>query len=451
MGVSQGETNRLDDPEQGISLVEVLIAMMIFAMIAVGVAYSLTSMMSQVRDTRAREVATNLAAQEIDLARATGAVMGLLDSSYSPTTVNGVTFQVQRTTHWVTDGLNSGACGVGTGGSTGALKYKSVHVEVTWAGAGSSARTVSTDTLIAPKSPVSSASAGTILVSVRNAAGAGIPGVTIATTPSTSPAPSATDAQGCIYIPNVPPGTYAVQITTPSYVDAQQVKPPVVSSITVSAGKSGTASFSADLQTPLTVSYGTFFTPQNLDTSFLHAVDPVFISASATAVNTRVFQLFPFVENYTVLAGKYRASNAGTLGCLSPNPAEWPAGVVAGKSLAAGVAPPGVRPGPSASTSVPMGSLSVAYTAVDGLTAVSQTTPQAGTGDPGCAALTMTYAFGNVLKAGTVNISLPYGTWKLYRGTTTLTQITSGIAAVPGTQAEVAAGLVTLDPRAVSP
>jgi prepilin-type N-terminal cleavage/methylation domain-containing protein len=439
------------DGDSGLSLVEVLVAMMIFAMISIGVAFSLVTMMTQVRDTRAREVASNLASQEIDLARGGGDVFGLLDSAYPPVTVNGVNFQVQRTTRWVTDPSSDGACGVGSSGVASELRYKRVHVAVTWTSTGASTRQVSADTLIAPKSRVSSSSAGTLLVSVLDAAGVGIPGVTVSTTPTISPAPSATDAQGCIYIPNVPPATYTVQVTSPGYVNSAQQPTPSITGVTVGAGKSGTFPFVVALNLPLIVNYGAALIPKDLDTSFLHAADPVFVSTTSAVANPRTVQLFPFVENYTVIAGKYRASNSGTAGCKSPNPAEWPVGVVAGKTVT-GVAPLGVRPGIGASTVVPMGSLLVSSLAVDDLTAVSQTTPQAGTGDPGCAAVTMTYHFGTVLKTGVVTVSLPYGTWQLYKGTSTLTKIMTGIVSAPGTTAVVSgAGIVTLDPRIVLP
>src|SRR5699024_11138854 len=98
--------------DSGISLVEVLVAMMVFAIISLGVAYSLGTMMVQVRDARAREVASNLAAQEIDVARATANVANLFEVVRPVATVNGIPFTVHRTTRWITDAATGGACGI---------------------------------------------------------------------------------------------------------------------------------------------------------------------------------------------------------------------------------------------------------------------------------------------------------------------------------------------------
>src|SRR3954451_20043030 len=62
---------RLPAEDSGVSLIEVLVAMMIFAIISVGVAYSLLSAFTLTGDSRSRAVATNLAAQEVDLDRST--------------------------------------------------------------------------------------------------------------------------------------------------------------------------------------------------------------------------------------------------------------------------------------------------------------------------------------------------------------------------------------------
>ena len=49
--------------DAGLSLVEVIVAMMVFTIISIGVAYTITNSLVLTRDSRARAVATNLAAQ----------------------------------------------------------------------------------------------------------------------------------------------------------------------------------------------------------------------------------------------------------------------------------------------------------------------------------------------------------------------------------------------------
>ena len=52
--------------EGGFTIAEVMVALMIFALMSIGVIYSVISMLQISRDARNRQVAANLAAQEID-------------------------------------------------------------------------------------------------------------------------------------------------------------------------------------------------------------------------------------------------------------------------------------------------------------------------------------------------------------------------------------------------
>ncbi|AMB57656.1 prepilin-type N-terminal cleavage/methylation domain-containing protein [Microterricola viridarii] len=435
------------DSDAGISLVEVIVAMMVFAIISLGLAYSLGTMMTQVRDARAREVATNLAAQEIDVARATANLTTLLDVVRPVTTVNGVPFTVQRTTRWITDAAAGGACGiVGGASTTGELQYKRVAVTVTWPSSGGGTRSASSETLITPKARVSGATLGTIIVSVRKEAGAGQPGIGITVSPAVTPAPGVTDAEGCIYITKVAPGPYTVTVNAPGYVDPdQKVNPNRV--ITVGAGKSGGASFSIEKAQPLQLDYGTVAIPKDFDTSLVHASDPVYSSIAPTTALTRTVSLYPFREGYLALGGKYVAANEGTPGCLSPHPGMWPAGDRAGVYVAAKALVP-VTPAPTVSTTVPMGVVTFAKNKTGtAIYAESQPAP-AGSGDPGCAALTMKYKFDVAdATAPSLSLALPFGSWKLYYGSSPdpAQVITTGLVA-----STVTGSVVTLDPRVPS-
>src|SRR4051812_19855589 len=108
--------------DDGMSLAEVVIAMVIFAIVSVGLVYTMLATMSMTRDSRAREAATNLAAEEIDLARAVSDPFALLDSSRT-VTLNGDQFAVQRDTQWVSDPAADYTCGA-SGGAGSALRYK---------------------------------------------------------------------------------------------------------------------------------------------------------------------------------------------------------------------------------------------------------------------------------------------------------------------------------------
>ena len=71
-----------------------------------------------------------------------------------------------------------------------------------------------------------------------------------------------------------------------------------------------------------------------------------------------------------------------------------------------------------------------------------------GTGDPGCA-VQYEVNFTAPNSNGSFNLALPYGTWKLYTGSTPILGTVLDLLGVPlGTPA---ASTVTLDPRKVLP
>src|SRR5690625_7351720 len=83
-------------------LPEVMIAMVLFALISLGMLYTMTAVKTSTRDTRARQVAANLAASEIDAAREIEDLFGLLDD-VKRVDVGSDSYTVTRTTAWVSD------------------------------------------------------------------------------------------------------------------------------------------------------------------------------------------------------------------------------------------------------------------------------------------------------------------------------------------------------------
>ena len=213
-------------PEGGFSLVEVLIAMMVFAILSIGVAYSLLSVLAMTKEGRAREMATNLAAQEIDLDRSAKDVFTLGDSTRTVSNALG-SFIVKRTTQWVSGAGEGNGCGSGTG----VLQYKRINVSVTWDGMRAGALPVRTDTQLAPKNVINDPALGTIIVSTLTAGGAGSAGISVSAAPTPGVAGNtavavtgaATNAQGCSYLLKVVPGTYDVTVSRAGYIDNGQV------------------------------------------------------------------------------------------------------------------------------------------------------------------------------------------------------------------------------------
>ncbi|NMR20160.1 prepilin-type N-terminal cleavage/methylation domain-containing protein [Cellulomonas fimi] len=442
--------------EDGMSLIEVMMAMLIFAVISTGVIYTMMSVLSVGRDSRARQVASNLASGEIDLARDIDDLFDLVPVDRAPVTLNGDVFRVKVSPQWVSDPGLDFSCGGSAGGSGGALRYKRVNVTVTWDNMRPGTEPVRMDTVIGPKERINDPALGTILVSVLNAAGTGNQGVTVTTTPSTGTAVAPTDSQGCTYVLKVPPGSYDVKVSKADNVDAGQSATPA-SAITVQAGASTSVGFQLDRAARYTARLATNYVPAagesvrlptDLKTTFWNTYD-IYGRTPDTGSGTasQVFRLHPYTSGYQAYAGE----------CDSGDPGQWPAEKVSGQQWE-GVRDPAkaADPGSAVDIDVPMGIVRVKGGGSGSyLKAVSEA-PFAGL--PGCAA-TVTYTYGSVLSGAPTTIALPYGTWKLYRGSST-SSMTSLVgpgelelppAGVPSRSEIDPGGVVRLDPRVVIP
>jgi hypothetical protein len=400
------------------------------------------------RDSRARQVAANLAAEEIDLARDTEDLFALLDADRD-VTLNGDVFHVHRATQWVSDPGLEFSCGAGGG----ALRYKRVNVTVTWDNMRPSTDPVRSDTVIDPNERINDPTKGTILVSVLNAVGTGVAGVTVTTSPSVGATIQPTDAQGCTYILKANPDTYTVTVSASGYRDGNQN---ATSSVTVgvTAGASSSAGFLYDRAATFTSHLATNFVPgpgvtvrfpTDLKTTFWNTYgiyNQTPAGGSGTA--TQTFALHPYPSGYQAYAGT----------CDMAEPGYWEAVPVAGGTLqgvrGSAVAGP---PGGSASIDVPMGIVTIAGGGSGGnyLRAESQDVNADG------AACGEVLKFGSVLTSTPTTIALPYGSWKLYRSTYsnwTGTQILAAslatlTPAADGSVTPAPDGTITLDPRVV--
>lgn len=455
---------RIRTSESGVSLIEVIVAMMVFAIISVGVAYSLLSAFTMTGDSRSRAVASNLAAQEIDLDRSTGDIFSLQstepgrDKQVQVPAGTGVVYSIKRTAVMVYATGGDVDCNASAASS---ILYKRVRVSVTWPNM--IGQPVVADTVIAPKSKISVDTLGTILVSTRSAAGTPVSGIGVTVTPDPGSVPTATDAMGCSYVLKVPAGTYTVTASRTNYLDPAQNNAPT-RTVTVEAGKSTSAGFTYDAAGKVSWSWPSssgVIAPSTATVSFLGTYG-VWSTAATSPTSALVF---PSTE-YDIVAGTYVPKTEANTGCLSPNPGDWPQYTSAGKVYAAPAAPattvtPGaLTPGVSIGT-MPMGTITVTNPANQTSNLYLRAVSAASfvSGDPGCAGKPQTIDFGAILgksKGNQVTIALPYGAWTLKYGTTTNpTTVAAGSTLSAPTGATgvtiVSSGAFTLDPRVVQP
>lgn len=429
--------------QRGMTLVEVMVAMFVFATISTLVLSSLVQILSVNRASAMQHVAANLAAQELERARATTDLFALTSEERS-VTVNGTTFAIDRDAVWVSENDDEAACGTGGGN----LRFKRVSVSISWSGMSPSQAPVRADTIIDPSQRLNDPSTGTVLVSVIDAEGFGVANATVSLTATANGAPRApvqTDAEGCAYLLEVARGAYTVSVSKLNYVGLALDPTPKQADIAVEAGSTSSLGFQYDEAATITARLAAGSAvrlPTNLPLTFVSTYGVVTQAVTTTSTSTvtqRTVKVHPRV-NYRIFAGNY-GRNTGAE-CTAPDPNAWPAATLGGVAYAAGAAPEVNLPKRGSLTvDVPMGTVSVRGQ-VRGLRA---TAAPGAPGDPTCAS-TIVHEFGDVSANSTVVIALPFGTWAL----TDRNGVAVSAVTVSGNDTAVA-NVVTLDPRELAP
>jgi len=434
-----------DEPESGFSIVEVLVATLIFMLLSLGIAQATVTSIRLSGDQKHRVTALSLAASEIDKVRALADPFNVLPAT-STSTIDSITYTIVRQAEWVSGTGTDIPCG---GAGTANLQLKRVNVSVTWTGQLAGTNSVTTNTVLAPIGRINDPTQGTIIIAATRADGSGSSGVTPTVSAvsggatALATAPPATDSDGCSYALRVTPGVYNVSLSKSGYVDITQNPTPSLN-VTVVAGATVSAPFAYDKAAKFTMTYapgapgGTLFA-SNAETSFVNTYGTSSISGTPTSAS-----LYPWAVGYVPIAGHYIAPTQFSAGCRSVDPSEWPAGTIgSGPALAAGDHGAAVAAGPggAAAMNVPMGLLKVRSNKSGTLTVVSAT-PIAGWGDPGCGT-GMTYTF-SITKNNDTTIALPFGTWSLTVPGASLT-LTPLNNVTPNL---VSGNTVMLDPRA---
>jgi len=466
---------RLARDESGLGMTEVIVAIMVFAVIATTAAYGMVNALTLTQQSRSSETAMSIASSDLDQMRLAGSVnaAGVFSvvSTTSPitTSVGGTLYSITRDVTWQTTTGAVGACGTGTG----TLQYKNVTETVSWVANNRVTRSVTMSSAIAPLSNINSDATGTIIVTITGANnGQAIPGANVTITPTSGGGGSAltippqdTDNAGCSFGLLVSPGSYTVSASLAGYVDMNQsssATTPNGAPVSVVAGQNTIVNLTYDRAATFPLTYPAGATlPTNLPVSFFHAT-PGTTPFTGTPTSAKAF---PWGDGYTIIAGTFvYTATPSPVSCLDTNPASWTTARAADGAVGSPPSPVVGAAGATApSTAVGMGTLTLGNVAAykgKYITAVT-VAPPSGSGDPGCS-IGQTLKF-PVVPAGvsSLTLALPYGTWELYAGTTagsTTTALPSSGNGVPtlitpGTINSLSGGAnsVTLDPRTVLP
>lgn len=205
--------------DSGFSLVEVVVAMVVFAIMAVSALGVTMSVFDVTSDNQRRVAASNLATKQIETSRSQRAV-AIPDGATTRTErVAGTTYTIVQNANYVSSGSDTSLCA----SSSGQLAYKLVSVTVTWPDMGST-KPVTADTVLAlgVGDEGLDASRGVLAIRVSGTTGDPEAGVVVTLTPGGQSRTTGSD--GCAVFVDLPVGAfgtdYTARVNQAGYVSA---------------------------------------------------------------------------------------------------------------------------------------------------------------------------------------------------------------------------------------
>jgi prepilin-type N-terminal cleavage/methylation domain-containing protein len=209
----RGTGSEGEEAERGFTIIELVVAMTIFAILLGAVAFSSGTLMGLTRRNIDRSVAANLASQEIDRVRKV--VTANPDIVQGTTTTNevvgGVNFRVKTSLSYAAASGAASLCSSQSGGVTSKVIVANVRVE--WPPYEARDFAHATTEIAPAPGADGSETRGAIPVTVRDESGGALQGATVVVVPSSGTARELpTDADGCAYF-LMPPGSYSVTVS----------------------------------------------------------------------------------------------------------------------------------------------------------------------------------------------------------------------------------------------
>lgn len=377
---------QLED-EQGATLVELLVALLIFAVLLLAVAASLVTQMDLHRDARERSVASTIAASELETLRGIDPVnvsSGLLEYSH---TVGNTVFEVARSAEWVSQGATGSGCETPSGTQ---LAYLRLDVAVTWR---DDPTGVSATTVLTPDVGAFSPDTGHVAVTIRDRDAVPVGGQFVRLTGPAARA-GVTTPLGCIFFDHLPEGSYDVTVDSPGYVD-HQGQQLITANTSVTAGATSLISFDYDRAATLDLTTrGATGAPTAAGALDLTLRNTALTRSIADAgAGGPIPDLFPFTSGYEAWLSVAECADADPAvhGQTRPSFSVSPATTTTGDLIA-----PTIRVTATDAATVPLPGVPVTATHAP---------------DPGSCASGATLPLGTTGLDGTLEIAMPFGTW----------------------------------------
>jgi Tfp pilus assembly protein PilV len=252
MRPSRGEP--IQPAESGFALIEVIVSAMIVVLTTGGVISLLNASGHASARERNRAQAFSLAQE--DQARLRSTSISELQTTMEPRTesLNGVTYTIASSAHFVSDSSgNSTKCG-GTSSETSA-DYVRIGSEVTWPNM-QGAVPVKLESIVSPVSGSLNPSHGNLAVTVVNASNQKISGVGLSGSGAGTFSGS-TDSEGCALFAGEPAGNYTLTPSLPAgYVNKNGEPPePLQGGISITAGTTTPIELAYDKESTVKLSF----------------------------------------------------------------------------------------------------------------------------------------------------------------------------------------------------
>jgi type II secretory pathway pseudopilin PulG len=382
-------------------MIELVVALTVFAILAGGLALTIDSGLGLARNNRSRSVAANLASQEMDSVRRANFAslpLGLVDRNQL---VDGVQYTVRRESEWVDNNSTTGPCD----SNNAEPQVLRVTSTVFWSDM-RGVDPVKSSTILSPPVGSYDPNNGHIAVKVMGSTAEPLAGVPVGVTRTGFTRNLTTTSDGCAFFTFVPPNvTYTVTLGAAGYVDRQgRANPTQVTGVT--SGATSSVAFDYDQAASLTLtltSAGGGTIPNGVSTVVGNtALVPTGTKEFTGTGSIRTLpNLFPYAEGYSAWAGS--CADADPEGKDGNGLAYWN-GATRDTELQ-------TQPGGTAAGTVNLPTVEVRY----GDTAVSAGTVNVVAvhdADNGCPT-GLQYTVGTFSAAGTALVALPYGVWTL--------------------------------------
>jgi type II secretory pathway pseudopilin PulG len=387
--------------EAGLTLLELVVAITLLALIMGGVATSVGGGLNLARNNRNRSIAANLAAEEMDVVRSSDFTS--LAPRTVTQTVDGVDYVVRRDLTWVAKSATTGPCD-GSGGTPQVLR---VSVRVSWPDMGG-VPAARSDTVLTPPVGAYDPNSGHIAVKVLNR-DAQPQDAAVVTISGPQNKTLAANSDGCAFFAFLPAGTYTVTLNTAGYVDRQSNANPT-QTLGVNVGVVSSVQFDYDqaasinatlaptsggvLPSDIPVSLANTYYLPNGKRSF----------PGSGSVRT-IANLFPALEGYEAWAGSCADADPEGIkivGSVTFGP-YWP-----GAARAGAIAP---AAGGSAAVTIPVPTVTVHVVDSVGGAVAGATVSAVHAADNICTG--ETHVLGTTDGGGNLQAALPYGNWTL--------------------------------------